>query len=715
MNRREFSGYVARLSAAIFLLRSSKKARAAIHSGSDKEGESGRMASFTTNTSSFEIDSKGILKEVNIEGQNQISNASPSSLLSLMVDKTVISASRASWDGRKSWINLEYDAIHAVAVIAVFVKQTHITLELIGLRSKKDVELVLWGPYPIGIGDIVGEVVGVVRNANYAVGIQCLNPKTIGGYPNAEDDIPLKWKADDPGVYELLPVALAKNQTWRGDVARHTTFGSTLQAYTRNRNREKTIKNWMYKKFVVEPFDDGGLLGSKIALFACSSKEALTTLGEIEVTEDLPHPMINGRWWKVDKDATASFLSFDFGEDSIDEAIKITHLTGLKDLRHTDPFESWGHFKVKPELFPSGIAGFHTCVQKARSAGIGVGIHMLSNFITPNDAYVTPIPDDHLAKIGSSRLTEGISAESTEIPVEDIEFFEQLTTLNTVVIDKELIRYGSVSKTEPWKLLGCERGAWGTKAASHRMKDSVWKLADHPYKVFLTDIALSRQVAENIAEVCNAVGSTMLSFDGLEGNYSTGLGQYGCSLFTKFWYESLKKELQGHVITSGSRVYHFTWHSATRFNWGEPWWGSFRDSQALRRFQSQIFYARNFLPPMLGWFNLNEKTTLADIEWLLARAAGFDAGFTLVLGYGKASHGLDRGLGPMDDEELAILDAVKQWEEARMSRAFPEGVKPALQDPSREFHLQRLGADEWDLIPTKPAGLRTRIRSRQDG
>ena len=50
-------------------------------------------------------------------------------------------------------------------------------------------ELVLWGPFPTSIGDTVGEVVGVVRNKDFAIGIQALNIKTLGGYPNDESDI----------------------------------------------------------------------------------------------------------------------------------------------------------------------------------------------------------------------------------------------------------------------------------------------------------------------------------------------------------------------------------------------------------------------------------------------------------------------------------------------------------------------------------------------
>ncbi|MCY2990129.1 MAG: hypothetical protein NTY19_19985 [Planctomycetota bacterium] len=41
------------------------------------------------------------------------------------------------------------------------------------------------------------------------------------------------------------------------------------------------------------------MCGSKIALFGCPEKEALATIGNIEVAEGLPHPMLDGVWGKI--------------------------------------------------------------------------------------------------------------------------------------------------------------------------------------------------------------------------------------------------------------------------------------------------------------------------------------------------------------------------------------------------------------------------------
>jgi hypothetical protein len=99
------------------------------------------------------------------------------------------------------------------------------------------------------------------------------------------------------------------------------------------------------------------------------------------------------------------------------------------------------------------------------------------------------------------------------------------TALNTAVIGDDLIRYASVSAEAPWRLLDCQRGAWGTHATAHAGGDAAAKLMDHDYKIFLTDAELSQEVARNIARVCNHAGALQISLDGLEGNWSTGMGR----------------------------------------------------------------------------------------------------------------------------------------------------------------------------------------------
>jgi hypothetical protein len=666
---------------------------------------------FRTRHAAFALDGHGRLTGIVFRNRNYMPQAAP--LLSLRVHGKLHVPTSSDWDSRRSVLALRYADIGADAKVAVREKQTHITLELIELKSSQPVELALWGSYPTTIGETVGEIVGVVRDAECAIGIQALNVKTLGGYPTEESDVePDSLEADDPGSYPGLPAELKTKQHWRGDTARHTATGSELQCYCRNRDHARIIANWGWDKYDAPPFADGGVVGSKIALFASPATEVLATLGAIEVAEGLPHPMLEGVWAKQSRHATDSYLIADFGEASVVHAIAMTRRAGLKYLYQSSPFETWGHFQLKPELFPRGWDGFKYCVEEGRKAGVKVGFHMLSNFITTNDAYVTPKPDPRLARVGTDKLAAATDAMQTEIAVDDPEYFRKHSALNTVVIDEELIQYESVSSEMPWRLLKCTRGAFGTAAAKHANGAIVGRLLDHDYKVFLTDPGLCIEVARNLGRFCNHTGAQQTSLDGLEGNWSTGMGQYGCSLFTKTWWDEMRPELQESFINDASMPKHFTWHIATRYNWGEPWYAGFRESQTMLRMKNQILYARNLIPRMLGWFSIRKETTLEDAEWLGARSAGFDAGFALAISFESQAQQASAADVAIAPDKLAILDAIRRWETARQSGAFPEELKPSLQDVTREFRLADAGPNEWELRPTNPAGPAVRIKGK---
>ena len=655
-----------------------------------------------TRNATFGLDETGSLAAIsrNADGRNYLAASQPAPLLSVRLDGKLHAPIRATWEAQTRRVTLHY-ATGASAALTAEAKPTHLVFEVVGLQPTNRVELILWGPYPTTIGDIIGEVIGVVRDPECAIGLQALNAKTLGGYPTRENDIEADFTADDLGHYSNLPAALGKDQLFRGDTARRTEFGSVLQAYCRQRDRDRLIDNWGHDPYLAPAFHDGGVIGSKIALFACPAAKALETLGAIEVAEGLPHPLLDGVWAKVAPRANGSYLIVDFSESTIDRAIEMTTRAGLNYLYHSSPFETWGHFKLKPGLFPNGWDGLRTCVEKARRAGVRIGFHTLSNFITPKDSYVTPKPDPRLARIGASALTKNVDAEQKEIFVAAAECFRKSTTLNTVVIGDELIRYGTVSAEAPWRLLDCQRGAWGTQADAHGTGVPVAKLMDHSYQVFLTNADLTQEVARNMAELCNHAGTLQISLDGLEGAWSTGLGQYGRTLFTQAWYDALSPDHRGQ-INDASNPGHFNWHIYTRMNWGEPWYAGFRESQTLYRFKNQLHFERNLMPHMLGWFALRPDTSIEDAEWLLARAAGFDAGFALAASLASTAQLAADGASAEAAQRFgaipAILEVIKQWESARLARAFPSPVKATLRDNTREFHLEPAGAGQWDLL-----------------
>ncbi len=657
-------------------------------------GQLNAQVKFATKQWSLSLDATGkvsSLKSLSLQKEFLVADKA-NALLNIKLQGNIIAPKTCVWKPKSSELVFTYPQSGMVATVKVKQEAAYLTFELTHLTQAESVDLVLWGPFPTSIGDTVGEVVGVVRNKDFAIGVQALNVKTLGGYPNAESDIEPSYDIFESGNKVDVAHDDMNKQLFRGDVARPTEYGSDLQAYCRNRNKDRVIENWGHSSYVAPAYKDGGVVGSKIALFGVTTGEILSTISQIEVKENLPHPLIDGVWGKQNVHASESYLIMNFGVGSLTEAMNLTQQAGLRYLYHGDPFETWGHFKLKPRDFPENWISLKECVDKAKMNNIRLGVHTLSNFITTNDPYVSPIPDSRLAKVGYAQLTEDINESVKEIDINQPEFFNQFknNTLKSAVIGNEIIRYGSVSASAPWKLLDCQRGAFGTKASAHKQADSIGKLMDHAYKVFLTNTALQEEVSMNIAKLFNETGLMQISFDGLEGCWSSGMGQYARQLFTKTWYDNLKPELKGKVINDASNPGHFFWHIYTRMNWGEPWYAGFRESQLQLRLKNQQFFRRNLMPSMLGWFSLRSETSSEDIEWMLALGAGYNAGF----GLSTSIETLQRH-GKKDE----ILGLIKLWETARLHNVFTEEQREHMRSLKNEFHLEAINDNTYSLTP----------------
>ncbi|WP_215224072.1 hypothetical protein [Echinicola shivajiensis] len=645
------------------------------------------------------IESEGLLIELNDKGElvslrkpnsdtEYLSGAEKSPVLSLGINGQEYMPQSAEIDKEAGLIQLGFDELGVNANILFEEKGSYVNFELKEISGDKSVDYVVWGPYKTNLSKRIGETVGVVQGDDYALGIQALNIRTLGGYPTNEDDTEPAY--DIFASNDLVDVSDSIKVLYRGQTARKMDYGSKLQAYARYRGEAKVIPVWGHEKYQVPAYDDEGVIGSKIALFGSQPDKALNIIGEIEQEEGLPHPKINGEWIKTNPEATSSYLIMSFGEGNIEEALDLTKQAGLKYLYHGGPFENWGHFKLHEKSFPDNWESMKVLVERAEKDGIHLGVHTLSNFITTNDPYVSPVPDGRLAKVGLSVLVGNIDESTKNIPVESPDFFNQMknNNLHAVQIGDELIRYKSVSTEKPWELLDCERGAFGTKASGHKEGSKVSKLMDHGYKTFLGNAELSDEMAIRIADFCNTTGIKQISFDGLEGNWASGMGQYSRQLFVNKWYQHLKPELRGEIINDASNPGHYFWHIFTRMNWGEPWYAGFRESQTQYRLMNQDYFDRNLMPNMLGWFSLSSGTSIMDAEWLLARAAGFDAGFGLSTSFQAIKE---------NGKSSEILNKISIWEEARLAGAFNNKQKEGLKNIDNEYSLEKVGDNQWAL------------------
>jgi len=552
-------------------------------------------------------------------------------------------------------------------------------------------DTLIFGPYPTSLGGTVGNVIGVVREKGYAMGVQALNIKTIGGFPLEFKDEAYKEYGSDRYSPEISVHPL----DYFNSAAYRTEFGSVLQLYCNNRCRMRMRTVMEHNNVPVPPMEgpDAEIKGASFAIFGCDEKKILSIIEKIEIDEGLPHPMINGQWAKVSRESMRSYLIAEFDENNFDRMLDYIEKAGFRELYHPEPFSNWGHFDLRKDHFPDGDESLVRMAEKAAKRGIGLGLHTLTNFTTTNDPYVTPVPHKELAVRGEALLLFDVGTEEDRIIVSEKEIFEEASHLSTIWIDDELIQYESASEEDGRITLNhCIRGAFGTVPACHKAGAAVKKLWDHGYKVFFPNIRLQDRYSDRLAELFNKAGLVQISFDGLEGCRYTGEDEYGVNRFCMRCWDGWDH----NVINDASQLNHFLWHMHTRMNWGEPWGAKMREGQTSHRVKNQEFFKDNLFPRMLGWFLVRpadrrfEATTLSDVEWMLSKAAGFDAGFALVSG----NNALDR-LGITDE----ILNAVRMWEYLRLKNAIPDELKEKLLCLDTEWHLEYAGNGLYRLYP----------------
>jgi hypothetical protein len=644
------------------------------------------QAEFATDDLRVRLDARGGLVSLwDIAGaRERLAAGEPAPLLSIRAAGQTQAPATMTYEGQTGIVALEFRPSGVRIRVRATAKPTHLVFDIVSVEPAGAVDAVIWGPYPTTVGATVGEIVGVVREGAFALGLQVLNLKTRGGA-----------LLNDEG-----------SDTSRGTLATTAAFGSVLQAFALDRTRPRTVAGWnrQFPDMPVPPMSGETVVGSKIALFASRADRALERIGAIETAEGAPHPMIDGVWAKQWRDQGRSYLIAAFSESTVDELLAHTKRADLMTLYHPEPFATWGHYALDPKAFPSGDEGMRRAVEKGRALGIRIGVHTLTNFINTNDAYVSPVPDPRLARTGSSPLAADIDTAAAEIRVASPAYFanEKANWLHTVVIDRELIRYRSVSTTEPWTLLGCERGAFGTAAAPHRTGAAVGKLVDHPYRVFFPTIDLQDEIARNLARWFNKTGVSQLDFDGREGCLASGQGDYAQDRFVQVFYDNLD-----HAVVNGTSTSSpYYWHTNSYCNWGEPWYGGFRESMQEYRIQNQALFDRNFVPNMLGWYRLTATTSLAEMEWMLARAAGYGAGFAMSTTLEALRQNPDTAL---------LLDSIREWEAARRSGAFTPSQRERARNPRFEFHLERAESG-WRLFPFHDVGpFRHTQTERQPG
>ena len=141
-------------------------------------------------------------------------------------------------------------------------------------------------------------------------------------------------------------------------------------------------------------------------------------------------------------------------------------------------------------------------------------------------------------------------------------------------------------------------------------------------------------------------------------------------------------------------------------NWGEPWYAGFRESQTEYRMKNQPYFRRNFMPGMLGWFEMKPETSIEDVEWLLTRSAAHNAGFAFIAG--------DEAVQKNGNKDK-ILQLIGDWEKIRLAGLFSDDQIDIMKDIDTEYSLINTKENEFDLHQVNSSKFEHNKKIRQPG
>lgn len=297
---------------------------------------------------------------------------------------------------------------------------------------------------------------------------------------------------------------------------------------------------------------------------------------------------------------------------------------------------TYGTYEFNKLNYPSGLSGFKSVVGAANAERIGVGLHLLTGFVSKRDPYVMNGQFDYLLKDDESELYKKIgpsddfilAADSISGFPEDFAYYGVNKAGLDILIDNEIIQCLAVKKSEIGVFSDCKRGAYGTKAVSHEAGVKIRHMTER-YGSYLADLSrgLKSLIGDRISGVVNAAGVDMIYFDG---------GEVGSANGYPGWYVAeqqidILKKVRRPLLVEGSGLVPRLWPYLTRvvnddFAALSPL--TYLDSHKINRLH--LSNQEIYMPDNLGWIGLLKETpsypptTPEEMSTYVARSIAID-------------------------------------------------------------------------------------------
>ena len=438
-----------------------------------------------------------------------------------------------------------------------------------------------------------------------------------------------------------------------------------------------------------------GLIGARVAIVGAPMARVLPMLQEtLAGASELPVCRVAGPWAREVPFNHGSYL-FNFGsltETNLDDWVETVRRLGFTQIDNHGggAFFRFGSMELNRQKWPDGWESWRRIVARLHAAGIGSIFHTYAFFIDKQSRYVTPVPDPRLDAFRTFTLSKPLTADATEIAVE--ESTAGLTTVtgffeyNSVVlhIGDELVTFGGVSQQAPWRFTGVKRGALGTKAAAHEPGAKARHLKEC-FGLFVPNVesSLFEEIAANHADVVNRCGFDGIYLDAIDGS-SILRGSDECWYWADKFVVEIQKRLKQPVGMEMSAMWHHFWQYRTRWQaWDYPQ----RGHERFIDLHAAEVNGGLLLPLHLGWWGFQsfnppqiEPTYPDVIENLGARLVGWDAGISLTAG-------IDRDTLRNTPLFARAVDVLKTCEELRQAHTYGESALASLREPGSQFSL----------------------------
>ncbi|MBI2302283.1 MAG: hypothetical protein HYU66_25550 [Armatimonadetes bacterium] len=427
-----------------------------------------------------------------------------------------------------------------------------------------------------------------------------------------------------------------------------------------------------------------GLKGAAFAFVAAPRAALKDAVIEAERQNGVPCPVIGGKWQRDSESNRKSYL-FSTGTTArdVDTMIEYAKLGGFGTLifLKNDWLATHGHFSINETNFPGGLETLKAAVRRVHAAGLEAGVHVFGPSISPDDAYVTPKPDDGLASVLCPPLGAAVDEKAGELtlaaPADAWTSIAPSQSFpgNHLRVGDELVQYGGVEAGPPFRFTGVRRGALGTPAVAHPAGTPVKGLLSL-WGFFLVDpdSPLADAVCRNFARVFNACAFDFVYFDASDGvREPLDTWYYLNKMHLGYWRAIGRHVLyQTSMGTGGDLTWHFVPRSASADGHGDI------KGYLDERWPGILSMGANWTKADIGWYYWFSDVRPDQMEYVCAKALSLD---------GSISMETSREATERLTLSRPMYEMLGRWERARHAAVYGEPVRAKLREMQRDFRL----------------------------